>query len=321
MPPYPVPSCMHEHEPRMQVADVNGVPTHVFSLKTKVRSSSLLLVVPGSPGMGHFYIPFATRLFHLGSGAYDVAIVSHAGHSPGFSRPSNSDQDSSEPGRDWYSLEDQIAHKLAYITEHAREKESLYLVGHSIGCFMILRLLRQLAPTLVRKAVFLFPTIERMLQTPNGEWLSPYFRPALRSPIASMVGLLSWLPHSLKGFLLRRYFHTTPSDHVEHVTQGTINIDGSSMYNVLCMAHQEMHEVSALPIDIIHEHIDKLVFYYGVEDKWNVGSCYRDMAERFPDKDITLCQSGHPHAFVLTASHEMADFVFSRLPKDRANGD
>lgn len=298
----------------MQVADVDGIPTHVFSLKTKVRNGALLLVIPGSPGMAHFYIPFATRLFDLGSGAYDVAIVSHAGHSPGFTRPSDPDRDSSEAGKDWYSLENQIAHKLAYIKEQAREKESLYLVGHSIGCYMILQLLRELAPTLVKKAIFLFPTIEKMSETPNGKILSPIFTPALRYPLTAMVGLLSWLPHRLKTLFLRLYFYTTPPEHVGHVIQATTNIDGSSMYNILCMAHQEMHEVADPPIDVIHEHIDKLVFYYGTDDKWNLESCYKDMACTFPNKDITKCSNGHPHAFVLTVSHDMAEFVFSRLP-------
>ncbi len=307
----------------MQVASVNGVPTHVFSLKTEVRSRALVVVIPGSPGMAHFYVPFATRLFDMGNGAYDVAIVSHAGHSPGFTRPTANQEsgsiDVSEQTQDWFGLEDQIAHKLAFINEQASEKDSLYLVGHSIGCYMILQMLRVLSPARIKKAIFLFPTIERMLQSPNGQRLSPLFRPALRSPLASVVGLLSWLPHSLKKYFLSWYFYTTPPDHISHVVQATLNIDGSSMYNILCMAHQEMHEVSDPPLDVIHEHVHKLAFYYGDGDKWNTEDCYTDMADRFPSHDINKCPDGHPHAFVLTASHEMADFVFSRLPKDHTD--
>ena len=296
----------------MQVEDVDGVPTHVFSLKTKARNNALLLVVPGSPGMSHFYVPFATRLFQLGDGAYDVAVVSHAGHSPGFARPVEHDTD----GRDWYSLENQIVHKVAYIRDQASDKEALYLVGHSIGCYMILQMLKQLSPDRVKRGIFLFPTIEKMSQTPNGRRLYPLFT-TLRFPFSSVIGLISWLPISVKQFILRGYFHTTPSDHVEHITQAVINIDGKGMHNILCMAHQEVEEVSELPLEIIHEHIDKLVFYYGVGDKWTLENFYEEMVNRFPDKDINLCTGGHPHAFVLTASHEMADFVYSRLQKEQ----
>ena len=59
--------------------EVDGVPTHVFSLEATAENDTLLYIIPGSPGMGHFYIPFASRLFQLGKGAYDVSVVSHAG--------------------------------------------------------------------------------------------------------------------------------------------------------------------------------------------------------------------------------------------------
>ena len=54
-----------------------------------------------------------------------------------------------------------------------------------------------------------------------------------------------------------------------HMCRGVMNRDSRSIYNILSMAEQEMNEVLKLPVDIIQEHIDKLVFYYGVGDKWN----------------------------------------------------
>ena len=292
----------------MEVTDVNGVPTHVFSLQSKTKNNALVLVVPGSPGMGHFYVPFASRLFHLGNGVYDVSVVSHAGHSPGFPKQADTGE------RDWYNLEDQIAHKLAYIEEQASHKESLYLVGHSIGCFMILKMLQTLAPSRVKRAVFLFPTIEKMGITPNGKSQRPLFT-TLRSPFVATVWFLSRFPEFLKQVLLRRWFSTTPQEHIDHMCRAVMNIDHKSIYNILCMAEQEMEEVSELPIEIVQEHIDKAVFYYGVDDRWTLETCYEEMAERFPDKDVNLCSSGHQHAFVMTASDQMAEFVFSKLPE------
>ena len=293
----------------MEVADVNGIPTHVFSLQSTAGNKALFYIVPGSPGMGHFYVPFATRLFHLGKGAYDVSVVSHAGHSPGVYRQPD------EEGRDWYCLEEQIAHKLAYIEERAPNKESLYLVGHSIGCYMILKMLKHLAPSRIKKIFFLFPTIEKMGVTPNGRSQRPLFT-TLRSPFTGAIWLTSSLPEFLKQPLLRRWFYTTPPDHVDYMCRAIMNIDNKSIHNILCMAEQEMNEVQELPVDIIREHIDKSVFYYGVGDRWNVESCYTDMAERFPGKDINLCTSGHSHAFVISSSDSMADYVFSKLPEE-----
>ena len=291
----------------MQVLDVDNVPTHVFSLRSPTLNTSLLLVVPGSPGMGHFYIPFASKLFDLGHGSYDVAVVSHAGHSPGYYRPTEGG------GNDWYSLEDQVAHKMAYLREHASGKDTLYLVGHSIGCYVILHMLNLLAPDRVSKVVLLFPTLERMAETPNGVRLAPFFNRYLR-PATALVWLVTWIPEAVRNALLRYiYFRTTPADHVDHMVRAVTNIDSKSVYNILNMARQEMEQVSDPPLELIRDHVHKISFYYGVEDHWTLESCHRDMAERFSDHDVQLCTRGYHHAFVMEASAEMADYVHSRL--------
>ena len=295
----------------MQVEDVNGIPTHVFRLKTrsKVESNALLLIVPGNPGMAHFYITFATHLFELGRGAYDVSVVSHAGHSPGVAKPVDS-----PACKDWYSLEDQLAHKMSYVRQQAANKEVLYLVGHSIGCYIILEMLKQLPPARIKKVAFLFPTIEKMALTPNGKIFSRLF-PTYRKPAVTLVGISSWIPDAIRQFVLTSYFlyrRATP-EHAEHMARGTMNITGPSLYNILCLAGQEMQDVCELPENIISEHIEKMAFYYGSDDPWTLKSCYEDMIERFPDKDVNLCANGYSHAFVITTSKEMADVTFTRL--------
>ena len=301
----------------MEVRDVNGVPTHVFSMKaTSGNETPLLYVVPGSPGMAHFYVPFATRLFQLGGGAYDVSVVSHAGHSPGvYRRPPPGASDEGDHTRDWYDLDDQIAHKLAFLHEAAPHKKSLYLVGHSIGCYMILRMLGHLSPTRVKKIFFLFPTIEKMAVTPNGLSQHPLFT-SLRSSFTGAVWLMGGVPQFVKQIVLKLWFWGSPQEHVDHMCRAAINIDNRSIYNILSMAEQEMKEVVELPVDVIQEHIDKMVFYYGMGDKWNVESCYTDMVKLFPGKDITLCTEGYEHSFVINSSDPMAEYVHRKLPNE-----
>ncbi len=318
---------------------MNRIPTHVYRLKhdQEAASKSLALIIPGSPGMGHLYIPFATRLFQLGAGNYDVALVSHAGHSPGFLRPpTDHTQDKDFPGnsaekftngaahlstnvassrshRDWYCLEEQIQHKLAFLEQYAPEVDTLYFVGHSIGSWMVLQMMKRLEPSKIKKAILLFPMIERMGETPKGVRLAPLFS-SLRLPFTFLVWCLSCIPDSVKRFILSYHFYTTPLEQVPHMTQGAINIDSKAIHNVLCMAKQEMEEVTATPFDIIDKNIEKLVFYYGVGDAWNMSSCYSDMCKRYPDhKEIHLCKSGHAHAFVEAASNDMAEFAFSKI--------
>ena len=48
------------------------------------------------------------------------------------------------------------------------------------------------------------------------------------------------------------------------------------------MAHQEMTEVSVLPVDTIRAHLHKLVFYYGVGDQWNTPELCPRIQQLFP---------------------------------------
>ena len=115
----------------MQVVDVHGIPTHVYCRHARSAKSPFIMVVTGSPGMVHFYIPFVDRIFELHGGRSQVCVIGQAGHSPGVAKETTSNN-----GRDWYSLEDQVEHKLAFLERYARDRDSLYLIGHSIGCYM-----------------------------------------------------------------------------------------------------------------------------------------------------------------------------------------
>ena len=89
----------------LTVSSINGVPTDIYSRissTTTKNYSSLLLCVPGSPGVAEYYVPFVDHLYHLHKGTVDVCVFSHAGHSPGFGKKKN------KLGRDWYNLQDQI---------------------------------------------------------------------------------------------------------------------------------------------------------------------------------------------------------------------
>ena len=308
----------------MSIECVNGVPTHVFSLRSETSlegvSSSvpLILIIPGSPGMGHSYEPLACSLFSLGQSRFDVSVVSHAGHSPGHYKTTATSprQDGlpSEDPTDWYTLQDQIAHKLAFIQEEALHRHSLILIGHSIGCWMLLHMMAYLPPTQISKAFLLFPVVEKMALSPKGlSWL-PMLWHSLRLPFTGLVwALSSFTPNFIKDFILTRVFYTTPERHLEPITRAAKNIDEKSIYNVLKMAEQEMEEVVEPPLDLINANIDKIVFYYGQGDRWNTENCYHNMAARYPDKDVNLCPAHFPHAFVEFVSEEMAEMIYSKL--------
>lgn len=286
---------------------VNKIPTHVFEWRSNQQDVPLIMVIPGSPGMGHFYIPFARKLFQLGKGSYNVSVVSHAGHSPGHRRISRD-------GRDWYSLEDQAEHKLAYIRDNVNNNTPIILVGHSIGCYIIMQMLGQLAPNIVKKAVFLFPAIEQLSRSPSGRRLS--IVSWLRLLILLLVWLTSWLPKPVQTWVMRKYFHNSPRDHIDYTVEaGTNLVNPSCVNNCFRMFNQELTVVDNLNTELLDAHIKKISFYYSPKDHWLPPNAYAEMRKRYPGRDIVQCTNGYHHAFVLTESNEMAQYVHSKLVK------
>lgn len=286
---------------------VNKIPTHVFEWRSNQKDVPLIMVVPGSPGMGHFYIPFARKLFQLGKGSYNVSVASHAGHSPGHRRM---DRD----GRVWYNLEDQVEHKLAYIREHVDNNTPLILVGHSIGCYMIMQMLKQLAPDKVQKVMFLFPTIERVSTSVQGKRMS--LVTWLRWLILLVVWLASCIPKPLQTWMMKRHFHNSPRDHLDYTVEAAVNmVNTSCINNCFRMLDQELRVVNKLDTELLDAHMTKISIYYGAVDHWVPPNAYSNMRRRYPGEDIVQCTNGYQHAFVLNESNEMAHYVHSKLAK------
>lgn len=65
--------------------------------------------------------------------------------------------------------------QVAFIKQYVPKDAKLHLVGHSIGSWCILQLLKdqEIAKQVVR-CYLLFPTIERMAETPNGKFLTNF---------------------------------------------------------------------------------------------------------------------------------------------------
>ena len=310
---------------KMEVEDVGGIPTHTFFLNKDGRDDEadvpLVIIVPGSPGMGSFYRPFASKLFELGRGSLDVAVISHAGHSPGhYKQPPSAgsargvSQGAELSQTDWYTLQDQTAHKLAFIRERVLPGRPLILIGHSIGCWIILDMLKHIPSSRVAKIFLLLPAMEKLAQTPNNLSYYSLLWNSMRVPFTGFVWVTSHLiPTVALSCLLYCRFRSSPPEHKPAMVEGTMSINEKSIYNMMKMAKQEMEEVVDPPVDVIKSNIDKIVFYYAVKDKWNLTTSYSDMAARYPGKEVHICPAHFCHAFVETCSNEMADMIFSKL--------
>ncbi|XP_043532770.1 lipid droplet-associated hydrolase [Chiloscyllium plagiosum] len=256
----------------------------ISSNSTKV----LFLIIPGNPGIVCFYKPFMRILYKILNQRYPIWAISHAGHCV---PPEDMEMMEDVELEDVFGLNGQIEHKLSFLRKHVPKDVKLVLIGHSIGCYMILEMMKREPKLQVLKAVLLFPTIERMAESPQ------------ESVKASLV---RWALQSLQSL-----DETTVS-----ASLNLFNVDCAA--NAMYMGSQEMMHVVQRDDHTIRRYLDKLIFYYGYNDHWCPITYYEDMKKSFPEGTIHLCQKGIRHAFVLDANLEMAQMLTDWLCTDIA---
>lgn len=149
-----------------------------------------------------------------------------------------------------YSLTEQIEHKVAFLEEYFPSDCQFILIGHSIGAYIILKLLEYYGERKdkISKGILLFPTIERMAISPNGRFASPvstYFA----WPVVAMCWGLSFLPLFLKKWLVNWWFRKR-NIHEDSKCAVLELITANSVRNMLYMAADEMGKVDKTPVKV-----------------------------------------------------------------------
>ena len=217
---------------------------------------------------------------------------------------------------DYRHLDGQIAHKLKFIQDYIPEDTPLILIGHSIGCYMILKIMDVIDTSRVIQSCLLFPTIERMAESPKGSTftkMSGFLGAVGHLPVYPLYYLT---PNFLRYQMAKLYFMGKAP---EGAVQATVRlVNPNCVANSLYLAKTEMAQVKDLDHDMVRRHKEKLMFYYGKSDHWCPIEYAEAMKASHPDADIRICARGFEHAFVLTNSKGMAevlwDWLIEKLP-------
>ncbi|XP_072263588.1 lipid droplet-associated hydrolase [Pyxicephalus adspersus] len=272
----------------------------------------LFLIIPGNPGVVGFYKTFMQSLYCGYKKRYPVWAISHAGHcSPPLGMDMSDDTVQME---DRFGLNGQIEHKLAFLQNNVSSNTKLILIGHSIGCYIILEMMKRLPDLKVLKSILLFPTIERMAQSPQGKIMTPILC-SLRYIVYMPLYLLSFLPEVMKASLVKFALRGIKSVDESSLTASLDLFRVECSVNAMYMGSQEMLKVLERDDVTIKNNLNKLIFYYGASDHWCPVQYYKDLKKDFPDGDIWLCSRGIRHAFVLDSSKEVASIIIDMLGK------
>eukprot|EP00794_Sanderia_malayensis_P012109 gene12109-13360_t len=301
-------------EVHRSVEDVLGAPTLCLQVGQNSSSDFCAVVITGNPGLIEFYEVFMLQIHKISGCQLQVIGLSQAGHSPIW-RYNNNATDYKKA--DYKSLDEQVEHKKAFIEDFVPKNKKIILIGHSIGAYIVLRLMDdKIVHDRVIKCLLLFPTLEKLTQTPNGTFWAPvsYY---LRHPFAITAWILSHLPEWVQRQFID--WRTTWKGRKRHPSlhNAFLNcINYTVINNALFMAAHEMEDVTELGENItktIEDNLDKITFYYGSDDKWAPPHFYQSMKERYPTGDIRLCQNGFAHDFVVDNSEEVAELVWDMV--------
>lgn len=286
-----------------------GPWTNLLDEESVSRPKLLIFIIPGNPGFSPFYMPFARALYSLTNKRFPVWSITYAGFAlvPKDKKILTSPADANaQEIKDIYGLRGQIEHKIAFLRAHVPKDVKLILVGHSIGSYIALQILKNAPELPVIHTFLLFPTIERMSESPKGRIATPllcWFRYAL---YAAAYLLLKPCPEMIKSLLIRIGLQAMNFKSEFSLTN---LIQPFCLANAMYLGGQEMKQVVKRDDEIIKEHLSKLTFYYGRSDGWCPVKYYEDIKKDFPEGDIRLCEKDIPHAFILHFSQDVAGMV------------
>jgi hypothetical protein len=308
-------------------------------LKTaNTTSKQLIVFVPGNPGILGVYHDFLIRLYQrvISKPASSdnerptSTVIIGLGHN-NFDHPDSCNYESDDKiciedsdlnfversiakEHKPHDVELQVLNKLIILKRLIKlnpDQHRVVFVGHSIGCYVILRLLQdKLVAAAHAGSILIHPALDNLALTERGSTISRYFDFKLDLPLrfaAYICDLL--LPHSFKLSLAKRFC-------APEFVQSSSDIVIESLAQLAChhtvralveMAKSEFENVRDLNCEtLIEPHVKKLKIVYATGDGWVNNQGKEDLRKCCPGLYI----EEHPtlHAFMMD-TEVMTDYV------------
>uniref|UniRef100_A0A6A7GC25 Lipid droplet-associated hydrolase n=1 Tax=Hirondellea gigas TaxID=1518452 RepID=A0A6A7GC25_9CRUS len=306
---------------------VAGMQTDWLSIEpVDEKPTEIVLFLPGNPSLMNFYKQFCRELYsELGGrkAVWSITMGEQAATRHAF-------WETMKP-RPTPSLEKQLQHKAEFISEYIPSNAKVSIIGYSISCYLLLDMLRQENfaigttdsgtktnddITVVDSVYLIFPTIERMKETPLGR----IFLPALSYFtwfILMFAYIVCVVPPFIKFPVIRRILTSgdgkPPQD---QFVQGAIEmIHPVMLKRVLNTLKEELEKVVELDLHIIEKNRQKIVFYYGSYDGLCPKKFLFELQDKVPELRAYLCQDSLHHVYVTHTSVQMAKIMGTMMGK------
>lgn len=310
---------------------VAGMQTDWLTIEpTNQKPTEIVLFLPGNPSLMNFYKQFCRELFtQLGGtkAVWSITMGEQAATSHGL-------RESVKPNPT-PSLKKQVHHKAQFITDYIPDDVKVSIIGYSISCYLLLDLLKERVVSIgsitsgvvkmekgkvVDSIYLIFPTIERMKDTPLGR----IFLPAL-AYFTWFILLLAYIvlifPHFIKFPLIKLILTSgegkPPQD--QFVNGAIQMIHPVMLKRVLNTLQEELEKVEELDLLTIEKNSQKMVFYYGSYDGLCPKNFLFELKDKVPKVRAYLCKDSLHHVYVTHTSVQMAK-IMRNMMGDHENG-
>ncbi|XP_048127508.1 lipid droplet-associated hydrolase isoform X2 [Rhodamnia argentea] len=248
-----------------RLCDVSGCATELLEVRSEDPALHVLFI-PGNPGIVTYYKDFVESLYDLLGGNASITVVGHISHS----------KKDWENGRS-FSLQEQIDHKVEFMRQEMQNTRApLLLVGHSIGSYISMEILRK-CPEKVTYCIGLYP----FLALNPGSMKQSIIKNISAFIVANSLGK-SWSPLAIEAtctHLLQ--YHT--------------------MRNMLFMAMTEFKQLSEVSDwAFLRGNREKIAFLFGVDDHWGPLQMFEEISKKIPEITLAIEREGHSHSFCCT---------------------
>ncbi|KAK7573811.1 hypothetical protein V9T40_011002 [Parthenolecanium corni] len=272
---------------------------------------NLILLIPGNPGLVDFYREFLKELHEKLQ--IPVWAVSHLGHEM---PPKSKNMHYTHK----YNLQDQIDHKITIIRKYVPQNCKLFVIAHSMGAKITQEMLKE--PDIEQRiatSFMLFPTVERIGDTPNARFVRPMIQ-YMGFPLVFLSLIFTCLPRVLRAFMLSSVFSTAYGAAPNHVVEAGLKlVQPTILGNVFHLFKTELNQIKELDVATLNKHKKKLKFYYGTNDGWSPLIFYENLIKNIPDMDAVVCQNGMSHAFSIRSAPVMAGLISQWIEERKAS--
>lgn len=216
-----------------------------------------------------------------------------------------------------FGLAGQLQHKIEFIRTYVPRDVKIHLIGHSIGAWMLLELLK--VPDLkdrIHHGYLLFPAIEHMRDSPNG-WIYTNVVQRFWTLLTFIINVFAKLPTIVQIMIIYAYFFIMSIP--RHFVGTALKYSRPTvLQKIVFLADEEMDQVVEPDYAVLEANVHRLKLYYGATDGWSpVNYCTR-ICERVPGLDASVDIYRYAHAFVLRSSVEMGKLVGGWIAANRA---